>query len=185
MILTPRRSVTRFFIPLIDVLILLFCIFLLMPFVSGPPGAVALPEVKTPPEKPLPEDVKTLQAMLKEEQLRVARLERERQARLTDRLAVRVLEIDPATGVLFYYDPDRQEIKSESDAVRLITRQKTLADKGGASRDVFFLILEPRTGPVRSPFPTQAQRDQIDRWFKDVPHGFDTSQGRSEPETPR
>ncbi|MBM3996182.1 MAG: hypothetical protein FJ303_18825 [Planctomycetes bacterium] len=30
----PRRSVTRFFIPLIDVLILLFCIFLLMEFNS-------------------------------------------------------------------------------------------------------------------------------------------------------
>ena len=35
-IVQPRRSVTRFFIPLIDVLILLFAIFLLMPFVSGP-----------------------------------------------------------------------------------------------------------------------------------------------------
>ena len=33
MIQMPRRSVTRFFIPLIDVLILLFCIFLLMPLV--------------------------------------------------------------------------------------------------------------------------------------------------------
>ena len=31
----PRRSVTRFFIPLIDVLILMFCIFLLMPFVKA------------------------------------------------------------------------------------------------------------------------------------------------------
>ena len=34
MIDRPKRSVTRFFVPLIDVLILLFCIFLLMPFVS-------------------------------------------------------------------------------------------------------------------------------------------------------
>ena len=32
MIVLPRRSVTRFFIPMIDVLILLFCAFLLMPF---------------------------------------------------------------------------------------------------------------------------------------------------------
>ena len=30
----PRRSVTRFFIPLIDVLTLLFCIFLMMPAVK-------------------------------------------------------------------------------------------------------------------------------------------------------
>ena len=35
MIRLPRRSVTRFFIPLIDVLTLLFCVFLLLPL--GPP----------------------------------------------------------------------------------------------------------------------------------------------------
>ena len=34
MIQLPKRSVTRFFIPMIDVLILLFCIFLLLPFAS-------------------------------------------------------------------------------------------------------------------------------------------------------
>ena len=40
MIRPPRRSVTRFFIPLIDVLILMFGIFLLMPLVEeGAAGA--------------------------------------------------------------------------------------------------------------------------------------------------
>ena len=34
MIQMPQRSVTRFFIPLIDVLTLLFCIYLLMPIVK-------------------------------------------------------------------------------------------------------------------------------------------------------
>jgi chromosome segregation ATPase len=34
MIVMPRRSVTRFFIPLIDVLLLLFVIFLLMPIAN-------------------------------------------------------------------------------------------------------------------------------------------------------
>ena len=38
MIQLPHRAVTRFFIPLIDVLILLFCIFLLLPFVSKQDG---------------------------------------------------------------------------------------------------------------------------------------------------
>jgi polyhydroxyalkanoate synthesis regulator phasin len=42
MIQLPRRSVTRFFIPLIDVLTLLFCIFLLMPvFKEGSPATKA------------------------------------------------------------------------------------------------------------------------------------------------
>ena len=36
MIELPKRSITRFFVPLIDVLILLFCIFLLMPYVATP-----------------------------------------------------------------------------------------------------------------------------------------------------
>ena len=34
MIEMPSRSITRFFIPMIDVLTLLFCIYLLMPMVS-------------------------------------------------------------------------------------------------------------------------------------------------------
>lgn len=170
MIISPRRSVTRFFIPLIDVLILLFCIFLLMPFVSGPPTPDPAAETKTPPEKPLPTDVKVLQEMLKEEQLRVARLEKERTAKLTDRLTVRVLEIDPNTGVLFHYNPDRQDITSEDQAIRYITTQKALASKGGVAKDVFFLIRYPRGNPR---YPTTTQEEQMNQWFKDVPFGFD------------
>ena len=48
MIRLPRRSVTRFFIPLIDVLILLFCIFLLMPIVEEGAGGPAGSEKLTP-----------------------------------------------------------------------------------------------------------------------------------------
>jgi hypothetical protein len=169
--------VTRFFIPLIDVLILLFCIFLLMPFVSEPVGPEAEAEPK-PPEKPLSADatelraqVRELQAQLREEQRRVAELDRRRARRLTDRLMVRVLEIDPKDGTLFYYAPDRREVRTEADAVRLITDQKTLAGQGGVVKDIFFLILLPRKG---SPFPTATQIEQIKQWFKDVPIGFDT-----------
>jgi hypothetical protein len=169
-IVQPRRSVTRFFIPLIDVLILLFCIFLLMPFVSGPSSAEPSPEVKAAPEKPLPTDVKQLQDMLREEQMRVERLEKERQAKLNDRLVVRVLEIDRTSGILFYYNPDRQEIRTQADAERYIFQEKKRATKAGVAKDVFFLILYPRT---MSAFPTVAQIDQIRQWFKDVPHGFD------------
>ena len=168
MIEMPRRSVTRFFIPLIDVLILLFCIFLLMPFVSGQPVPEATPEIQTPPEKQLPEDVKTLQVMLSEANNRVERLEKERLARLTDRLAVCVMEIDAKDGTLIYFDPDRHEIKTEADAIRAIAKQKALASKGGAVKDVYFQILPPRT---TSSFPTIAQVEQMRRWFKDVPSG--------------
>lgn len=170
MIQQPRKSVTRFFIPLIDVLILLFAIFLLMPFVSGPSSAEQSPDSKVPAEPPLPTDVKTLQELLKEEKMRVARLEKEKRTQLTDRLLVRLLEIDRNTGHLFYYDPERQEIRTQADAERYIFRQKALAGKDGTVKDVFFLILWPRK---ESAFPTLAQIDQLRQWFKDVPYGFD------------
>jgi hypothetical protein len=167
----PRRSVTRFFIPLIDVLILLFCIFLLMPFVSGPPAPETPPDPKVKaPDKPLPTKVEDLQKELTEARLLVARLQREHQARLTDRLAVRVLEIDPTDGTLFYYDPNRAEIRSDADALQLIQKQKAAASSGGVVKDVFFLILFPRKP---GGFPTEPQEEQIRRWFKDVPYGFD------------
>jgi hypothetical protein len=169
-IVQPRRSVTRFFIPLIDVLILLFAIFLLMPFVSGPSSAEPPADVKAPSEKPLPTDVKQLQDMLREEQMRVERLEKERHAKLTDKLLVRVLETDPTTGVLSHYNPDRQELHTQADVERYIFQEKKRATSNGMAKDVFFLILLPRrpTG-----FPTGPQRDEIQNWFKDVPHGFD------------
>ncbi|VTT99473.1 unnamed protein product [Gemmataceae bacterium] len=176
MILSPRKSVTRFFIPLIDVLILLFCIFLLMPFVSGPDPVEPGPAAKDKAAEPaLPEDVTQLQRLLKEEQMKVARMEREKFAKLTDRLAVRVLEIDPASGTLYYYDPAREDIKTDADAERLIRKQKDAAATGGGVKDVFFLILYPRRVPGRplSPYPTGAQEEQMKRWFKDVPFGFD------------
>lgn len=171
MIISPRRSVTRFFIPLIDVLILLFAIFLLMPFVSTSQSEESSNIDWVPVQtEPLPTDVKLLQDLLREERLRVARLEKERQAKLGDKLVVKVLEIDPSSGVLLYFDPDRHELRTEADAARYIARQKTLASQGGVVKDVFFLIRYPRGNPR---FPTSAQEEQMMQWFKDVPYGFD------------
>lgn len=166
MITLPRRSVTRFFIPLIDVLILLFCIFLLMPFVSGPQSET--PDPKAPPakEEPLSTNVLDLQRDLREERERVKRLQAA-QANLADRLSVRVLQIDRKDGTLYYFDPDRQEIRTDADALKLIGRQKTLASSAGGVKDVFFLILRPQE---ISGFPTQKQEEQIHHWFREVQH---------------
>ena len=38
------------------------------------------------------------------------------------------------------------------------------------AKDVYFLILIPRPS---TGFPTGPQREVINHWFKDVPHGFD------------
>ena len=171
----PRRAVTRFLIPFIDVLILLFCIFLLMPFVSrpdaGPPDPDAVDAGATGPRSPddLRQQVLDLQLKLEQARQEAAALRKEA-ANPANRLSVRVLEIDPASGKLFAFDPEaadpRVEVAAQADAQRLIDQQKRVA--GG--KDVFFLILYPRQP---SGFPTQPQVDTYRRWFQAVPFGFD------------
>jgi hypothetical protein len=163
----PRRSVTRFFIPLIDVLILLFCIFLLMPFVSTP---AADDDTKPAPKAlELPTDVAQLQKQLAatqkerdEAQKRLDRFQKER----GERLVVRVLEIDPDSGKLYYYAPGRQEVAGQAQAEQLIAYQKRLAGE----KDTYFLIMYPRRA---SGYPTRANVETYRAWFKDVPYGFD------------
>jgi hypothetical protein len=162
----PRRSVTRFFIPMIDVLILLVCIFLLMPFVSKPDEAPPSAATTEPPKS-----VAEMEAQLAAAKRKVAELVKDR-PNAADQYLVKVLEIDKATGRLFQFDPDssppRQEVKDQADAQRLVDRQRAAA--AGKHKDVFLLILYPRelTG-----YPLQKQVDAYRRWFKDVPHGFD------------
>lgn len=169
MITLPRRSVTRFFIPLIDVLILLFCIFLLMPFVSKPDDGANPSEAPPAMRDPsLPDDVEKLQQELAIALRRVEELKKQR-ANVGERLSVRVIEIAKDTGKLFYFDADgagKLELKDQADAQRLINQTRSRA----GAKDAFFLILYPRE---LSGFPLREQVETYRRWFKDVPHGFD------------
>ncbi len=169
MIRKPHRSVTRFFIPLIDVLILLFCIFLLMPFVSKPDDGANPTEAPPAMRDPsLPDDVEKLQQDLSIALRRVEELKRQRD-NVGERLSVRVIEIARDTGKLFYFDADgagKLELKDQADAQRLINQTRSRA----GAKDAFFLILYPRD---LSGFPLREQVETYRRWFKDVPHGFD------------
>ena len=169
MIRKPHRSVTRFFIPLIDVLILLFCIFLLMPFVSKPDEGANPSEAPPAMRDPsLPDDVEKLQQELSIALRRVEELKKQR-ANVGERLSVRVIEIAKDTGKLFYFDADgagKLELKDQADAQRLINQTRSRA----GAKDAFFLILYPRE---LSGFPLREQIETYRRWFKDVPHGFD------------
>jgi hypothetical protein len=171
----PRRSVTRFFIPLIDVLILLFCIFLLMPFVSDP-GTPKPPDPKDAKEPPLPTNVAELQRDLTEARERLKRLEVAAQARIADRLSVRVLQVGKdRNGIfLYYFDPDRQEIRTEADALKLVALQKTLAAKAGGVKDVLFLVMYPRDGSGNLlGYPLEPDEKTIRGWFREQPLKFE------------
>jgi hypothetical protein len=173
MIELPRRSVTRFFIPLIDVLTLLFCIFLLMPYVQrgdGDAGRAASDrgsggdqaDTRTAVDANPAELARRLEELRRElEKLRAAKGQV-----LQERLALHVLEIDPADGKLYYRDPQRVEIAGAAEASALIARQKEAA----GSKEVYYLILYPRQP---AGFPTQRQYANYDRWFQGTAHSFD------------
>jgi hypothetical protein len=169
MIRPPRRSVTRFFIPMIDVLTLLFCIFLLMPFVkSAGEGEAAESGVTQPPEPP-PGDLKELAAKIDQLQSEIDRLKKER-AETIERLMIRTLEIGATDGKLYFQaGPDRLEVRDQDDATRLIDNHRKDARRQ-AGRELYYLFLYPR---APSAFPTEEQITRYQRWFQGVPHGFD------------
>jgi hypothetical protein len=177
MIQFPKRSVTRFLIPLIDVTTLLFCIFLLMPMVkpsAETTGLAALADL----EEQIRLEQERLQKLQDQgqaptaEQLEALRkLEEMKKKTLQDRLVVRVLEIDPDTGKLYYYPTpaDRLEVRNAEDARELIDKDRRA--QAGDRRELYYLILFPRTGP--GTVPTRKQRVDYREWFKDVALGWD------------
>jgi hypothetical protein len=179
MVRLPQRSVTRFFIPLIDVLTLLFCIFLVMPIISAPEeqrsgDAAAAREEEV---RRLKEDLERLRRespdLSKRLQDELDRLRQEKIQTLKERIALRVLEIDPNTGKLYYRDPERIEIRNQADALQLIDRDR--AARGVGRRELYYLILYPRD--PNSSYPTQGQRRDYERWFSGVALAFDVPGG--------
>jgi hypothetical protein len=194
MIEMPRRSVTRFFIPLIDVLTLMFCIFLLMPLVKateeaadGDGAAGRNPKIPTEPsqrarvyeelarlreERRKWQNVEQLEKRRNELKEQVQKLKEGRIDDLQKKLAIRILEIGEE-GKVFYYDPGRQkdrrmEITAENVG-KFIAEQQLQA--GG--RDLFFLLMYPRPLVGDPTYPLLGQREEYDRWFRGVAHGYD------------
>jgi hypothetical protein len=167
----PQRSVTRFFIPLIDVLTLLFCIFLVMPLVGQSEGEADASRAEK--ERQLNEELEALRRnqpdLSRRLQDELERLRHEKVQALKERLAVRVLEIDGSTGKLYYRDPDRIEIRNQADARELIDRDRRL--RGIGQRELYYLVLYPRDR--KSVYPTEGQRQDYERWFDGVALAFD------------
>jgi hypothetical protein len=163
----PHRSVTRFFVPMIDVLTLLFGIFLLMPFVNTYQPVAPGVEERRPAAPGPAADAADLAKQLQDTRQELERLRRRPDEQL-QRLAVRTLEIDRASGRLYCFDPDRRELTTQAEAQFYIARERERAGE----RPVYFLFLLPREV---SAFPTRQQVSRYRRWFQDakVPFGFD------------
>jgi hypothetical protein len=162
--------VTRFFIPLIDVLILLFAIFLVMPLVGS---EVETDAARAEKDQQLKAELDALRSKQPELSRRLQdeleRLRNEKVQALKERLAVRVLEIDGSTGKLYFNDPDRVEIRNQADARELIERDRRA--RGTSQRELYYLILYPRDR--KSAYPTEGQRQDYERWFDGVALAFD------------
>ena len=165
MIRRPRRSVTRFFIPLLDVFILLFCIFLLMPYVKPAEGEAGA----ATPLEPKPGDL----AELKSE---IDALRRER-----DRLKASGAKCSIAWSFMCskLIAPTASFSTTIHSASRLRpppppTIHRTAAASGSRPRGLF-LFLFPRRS---SGYPLERQMSAYSEWFKDVPHGFDDPRGQ-------
>jgi hypothetical protein len=171
MIELPRRSVTRFFIPLIDVLTLLFCIFLVLPLAKDPADTSADVAALEERLRQREEEVERLRQsgrdMPKELRDEIEKLRQEKGKALQKRLAVRVLEIDPETGKLYYRDPERIPIPDEAAAHALVESDRRKLGQ----RELYYLILYPRN--PGSTYPTRGQRERYDRWFEGVALGYD------------
>lgn len=171
MIEMPNRSITRFFVPMIDVLTLLFAIYLLMPIMEGPGGAesdAARAERIARERDRGPELIdENAEARLRE---RLEKLRKETVQTLQARLRVRVLEIEPTKGTLFYRDPVQGEvtIASTADARKLISRDR---EELRADQELYYLILAPRDR--FSGFPTRQDRLDHQQWFEGVALAYD------------
>ncbi len=182
MIQLPQRSVTRFFIPLIDVLTLLFCIFLVLPLAKEPDDVsadvAALEDRLRQKEEELEQIRASGRDLPRELRDEIEKLRQEKGKALQKRLAVRVLEIAGDTGKLYYRDPELIPIPDEAAAHALIESDRRKLGQ----KELYYLILYPRSRG--STYPTVAQREQYDRWFKGVALGYDvpgTPQGGSQP----
>ena len=170
MIEMPQRSVTRFFIPLIDVLTLLFCVFLVMPLAKPAEGEGESTSDKDRLRR-LEEENERLRASgagrVEEMQKELAELKKAKAATLQERLQPVVLQIEGSDGRLFY-TRDRKPVVLDSEAAVRAMVERDRQRFGG--REVMYVILFPR---VRSRFPTVEQFDRYDAWFANVVHKFD------------
>jgi len=177
MIRMPRRSVTRFFIPLIDVLLLLFCIFLLMPQFKEEEldkkvqSAFDLADTVTTLEYEIDRLTKELkkyderrptQEELEQLRAEVAQLRKDR-AQVVEKTHFQIIDIDGKTGDIYFYDASkpndaRTRIDSEKEARALIEKHQ----KGAKGNEVYYYFLYPRP---ETGYPTLGQERKYKAWF--------------------
>jgi hypothetical protein len=151
----PRRSVTRFFVPLIDVLTLLFCIFLVMPLAKD-----AREESARTDPRVLEERLKQAEAESRRLREENERLRRGRAADLAGQVSVGVLNLVPDNKPLLYYTTGqrRVDLRGPDDVRRMVENDRR--QTGG--KPWVYVIRYP-SDPNQE--PTEGQRREVFSWF--------------------
>jgi hypothetical protein len=165
----PQRSVTRFFIPLIDVLTLLFCIYLLMPMVKTPEEAAA--EAANPGEATRlaaaeRRELERLRRNKEDLQDQVERLRQILREAPPQRLAVRLLQTGDK-GQLYFIPKPGERVEITADNVQDFVREQR---RETGEREPYFLMVTPRLGAEIPTYPLRRQLEEYDRWFENVAH---------------
>jgi hypothetical protein len=188
MIHMPRRSVTRFFIPMIDVLTVLFCMFLLMPIIRENASlSQEEADAKTNPDEVRKEIQDLLGDQDRAREL-LADLEKKRQQLRQEVLYVKVIDVSPANGSLSFFDTNKPGQAPLAITNREIAR--ALIDKHATEAAPLRLVYM-FTRPYDPAFPHTLQPDQrlmttYRSWFGGVEcTGLVTSQPAVDKETPR
>ncbi len=175
MIQMPRRSVTRFFIPMIDVLTLLFCMFLLMPIIrenavldTGERDAAA-----GEMDREIEARKKELQELRDDQQrarFALAKLAAEKRDLIRQNVVIQLLHVSPKDGTLWFYDPvdsSRPPLKIDGEpaAMALIQMHK----KQAGQRELLYIFQQPfNSASEVAPYPTRAQEAAYREWFSAV-----------------
>jgi hypothetical protein len=152
----PTRSITRFLLPLADVMALLFSLFLLLPHLQQHPGRLTAPAIRagsywTPDE----------QERVREELVRLHRLT---QLPVNQRLSIVVLDIDGDTGDLLLQQ-GLQQVRVTGTMVDDVI-QKHLAAARSAEKELFYLLRVPQPGPEGTkPHPDLRDERRYREWF--------------------
>ncbi len=177
MIQMPRRSITRYFIPLIDVMILLFCVFLLIPTIQesepeNPEAARKQTEAK--------KKVEHLEKLVKKLQVDIEALKKADKGRERPAMTIRTLEVDPKDGRLYCIVPGKggqlfhREYLDEKEVQELVRRHRRELRQRYPDDlkrpELHYLIMTPR---MDSAYPSQGQLEKYKQWFAGVSYSVD------------
>jgi hypothetical protein len=177
MIRPPRRSVTRFFIPMIDVLTLLFCMFLLLPIFRENETLMQQEETAGKERSlDLDQEMERRQKELDKLDRQLADLKQMTREVLQKNLQVRLiyLTVDKSGASRLSY-PDLKNpgqppipLATERDAHDLIEKDRLEA---GGKQLLYYFALRPDQppDPRLKAIPTGEELDMyLNRWFSDV-----------------